>query len=211
MDCCQGIETCFDTAKAEDELQNYRRHGPAKATRWLIDALKAQGIAGATLLDIGGGVGAIQHELLRVGAASAVDVDASRAYLGAARQEAARQGHADRVTYRYGDFVQLADTIAPADIVTLDRVICCYPDMPALVSASAARARRLYGLVFPRDVWWMRVLIRPVMDATTQLRGSPLRFFVHSARAVDALVRASGLTLVFQRHSLFWSVAVYAR
>src|SRR6266508_4007771 len=118
MDCCQcrGMESQFDRGEAERKLRAYRRGGPVLSTR--------------TLLDIGGGVGAIQHELLKAGAARATDVDASNAYLDAARAEAARQGHADRATFHHGDFVALADAIAPADIVTLDRVICCYHDMP---------------------------------------------------------------------------------
>ncbi|MGZ8690915.1 MAG: class I SAM-dependent methyltransferase, partial [Aeromicrobium sp.] len=45
-----------------------------------------------TVLDIGGGVGAVHHELLHSGAATAVDVDASRAYIAVAREEAERQG-----------------------------------------------------------------------------------------------------------------------
>src|SRR5947199_213845 len=83
------------------------------------------------------------------GASGATDVDASAAYLAAAREEAARQGHAERVAYHHGNFVDLAATLPPADIVTLDRVICCYHDMPALVERSSAKAARLYGLVYP--------------------------------------------------------------
>ena len=111
---------------------------------------------GATLLDIGGGVGVAQLDLLSAGLRSATDVDASSAYLDVAREEAQRRGYSERVSYRHGDLVALAPEIEPADIVTLDRVICCYHDMPALVRASAAKARRLYGLVYPHDAWWTR-------------------------------------------------------
>ena len=119
------------------------------ASRALIEALRAGGIDGQTVLDVGGGVGAVHHALLRSGAASAVDVDASRAYVATARAEAERQGHADRVRYLTGDFVALADDVGPADLVALDRVICCYPDMAALVGRSAALARRRYGPRLP--------------------------------------------------------------
>jgi magnesium-protoporphyrin O-methyltransferase len=106
----------------------------------LIDALKTEGIEGATLLDIGGGIGAIQHELLAAGAAHATSVDASNPYLETAREESIRRGLGDRVTYRHGDFVELAESIPPADIVTLDRVINVYPDWERLTQLSAARA-----------------------------------------------------------------------
>ncbi len=91
------------------------------------------------LLDIGGGVGAIAHALLQVGARQATDIDASTAYLAAARDEAARRGLVDRMSFQHGDFVALAPTLPATDIVTLDRVICCYDNMPELVSLSAAR------------------------------------------------------------------------
>ena len=123
----------------------------------MIDALKKQGVSGVSLLDIGGGVGAIQHGLLAAGVQNATDVDASKAYLAAARQEANRRGIADRVDFQYGNFVEMADKIEPADVVTLDRVICCYPDMEKLVSLSVERARQLYGLVYPRDTWWIKI------------------------------------------------------
>src|SRR5258708_39620563 len=145
---CQGIETQFNRREAANKLADYRKKGPLPSTRLLIAALLDAGVQDRTLLDIGGGIGAIQCELLKAGARAAVNVDASSAYLGAAQQEAHRQGLSGRVEYHQGDFVELADAIPPADIVTLDRVICCYPDMPALVGLSADRARQLYALVY---------------------------------------------------------------
>ena len=99
-----------------------------------------------TLLDVGGGVGAIQHELLAAGAAHVTSVDASASYLEAAREEASRRGVEDRITYQHGDFVQLAESVPPADIVTLDRVLNVYPDWERLAGLAAAHAQRLLGL-----------------------------------------------------------------
>src|SRR4029453_15287431 len=117
---------------AASELRKYRKKGPIPSTRTLIEALKAEGVEGATLLDVGGGIGAIQHELLDAGIARATSVDASAPYLVAAREESDRRGHGGRVTYRHGDFVELAESVPPADIVTLDRVINVYPDWQRL-------------------------------------------------------------------------------
>ena len=116
----------------------------------------------------------IQHELLRAGAAQASGVEAAPAYLAAAREEAARQGHAERLRLHRGDFVALAPELPPADIVTLDRVICCYPDLPALVGLSAAHARRVYGLVYPRDTWWVKVGLA-LGNLALRLRRNPFR------------------------------------
>ena len=207
---CEGIEDCFDSQRATSELEEYRKHGLSKNTRLLVEALQAQGIAGLTLLDVGGGVGGISHALLRAGARQATDVDASTAYLAAAQEEAARQGLAERITFQHGDFVALPPTLYPADIVTLDRVICCYDDMPALVGLSAARATKLYGVVYPRDTWWVRLYIQ-IENVIKRARRAPMRFFVHPTAAVEATIRAQGLERRFYRTSGPWQVVVYAR
>jgi magnesium-protoporphyrin O-methyltransferase len=212
MTCCQcqGIERLFDRREALRKLHAYARHGPDRTTRLLLDAVKAQNIQGATLLDIGGGIGVAQLELLSAGLRSATDVDASSAYLGVAREEAQRRGYGDRVSYRHGDFVALAPQIEPADIVTLDRVICCYHDMPALVRASAAKARRLYGLVYPRAAWWTRCF-SATENMMFRLRRHPYRSFIHPTRQVDALVRGAGLERRVSHQGAFWQVILYAR
>jgi 2-polyprenyl-3-methyl-5-hydroxy-6-metoxy-1,4-benzoquinol methylase len=212
MTCCQcqGIERLFDRREALRKLSAYTRHGPDQTTRLLLDAVKAKDIEGATLLDIGGGVGVTQLELLSAGVLSATDVDASSAYLDVAREEAGRRDYGERVTYHHGDFVALAPEIEPADIVMLDRVICCYHDMPALVATSAAKALRLYGLVYPRDAWWTRCY-SAVENAAMRARRHPYRSFIHPTRQVDAIVRGAGLERRYYRRGVFWQVAVYAR
>ena len=149
MSCgqCEGIGTMFGAATAEHELKRYRKRGPHGTTRMLLDALRTEGVQGAEVLDIGGGVGAIGHELLDAGTRSVTAVEASPVFLAVAQREAERQGHRDRIAFVQGDFVELAAQIPSAQVVTLDRVICCYDEMEALVSASAERAERLYGVV----------------------------------------------------------------
>jgi SAM-dependent methyltransferase len=213
MTCCRhcaGIEREFDDATARRDLRRYRRKGPLPGTRLLLQALRAEGVRDATLLDIGGGVGAIHHELLGDGAAAAVHVDASPSYLAAARAEAERRGHADRTTFTHGDFVELAPELDAADVVTLDRVICCYPDMERLVGLSAERAGRLYGLVFPREDWWVRPAF-PLANAWFRLRRCPFRIFHHAASEVDAVIRARGLNRVYEASTVLWRVWVYRR
>ena len=211
MSCCQcrGIRTFFDEKVARKDLARYRRKGPLRTTRILLDALAFEGVRGATLLDIGGGVGAIPNELIREGVERVTVVDASPAYLEAARAESERHGHADRIRYHSGDFVELAPQIAPADIVTLDRVICCYDDMEALVAAAAGRARRCLGVVYPRDTWWDRVGVS-LVNLACRVRGSPFRVFVHSPEAVERVIRSKGLTRRFYRTTPVWQVVVYA-
>lgn len=209
--CCQGVDEIFGERTARHDLKRYRKRGPSKPTRMLLEALRREGVEHATVLDVGGGIGAIQQELLDAGAERATSVEASAAYLRAAREEAERRGHADRINYHAGDFVALADRIEPADVVTLDRVICCYPDMEALVGRSADRARRLYGLVYPQDRWWVGLGIRVTNLIMRGLRRA-FRAYLHPTSGVDAVARQHGLAPKLTcRVGPVWQVAVYVR
>lgn len=208
---CQGIEQKFDRDHVARKLRDYRRRGPAATTLQLIDALSSQGVDGMTLLDIGGGVGDIQHRLLDAGVRDAVSVEASSAYIEVARAEAERLGLADRIVNVQGNFVELADQIAGADVVTLDRVICCYDDMERLVGRSAEHARRLYGVVYPRDTWWVRAGTAVWYNARHRLRRNPMRNFVYPTADVEAAIRRQGLERRFHRDMGAWQVAVFAR
>ncbi len=137
-------------------------------------------------------------------------MDGSPAYVVVARREAERVGVADRIRYETGDFVELAPSVPPADLVALDRVVCCYPDMRALVELSVARATRRYGLVYPRDSWWIRIGSATV-NGTLRLLRRRLRFHVHRTSDVEAIVAAAGLTRSFHRNGVFWQVAVFER
>jgi methyltransferase family protein len=208
---CQCAESIFGPRAANRELKRYRKKGATGATGLLINALKAEGVEDATLLDIGGGVGVIQHELVGAGAASALGVDAAPAYLEAVREEAERRGLADRLRERHGDFVELAAEIPQVDIATLDKVICCYPDMERLVTLSAGRADKLYGLVYPRDTWLVRAGMA-AMNLVLRVRRTSFRVFVHPAADVERAVRANGFEERFRGQTgLVWQVRVYGR
>ncbi|MFQ5652624.1 MAG: class I SAM-dependent methyltransferase [bacterium] len=212
MACCQctGIETLFDEAYVAKELKQYQKKGPDKTTRMLLEAVEEYDVAGMSVLDIGGGLGVIQHELLNAGASAAVSVEASSAYLEAARKEARRLGLSGQIRFLHGDFVALAEKLEPTEIVTLDRVICCYPDMATQVRLSAERAHKLYGLVYPRDLWWIR-LVFAVKNLVFKIVRNPFRIFVHRTREVDAAVRLTGLVPVSHQKTAIWQVVLYHR
>lgn len=207
---CQGIEDLFNDKTARRELKHYRRKGPLGLTNHLIAFLEEQGVEGRSLLDIGGGIGAIQHELAERGAASVTNVDASSSYLAACRDEAAQRGYAERASYQHGDFTALADGVEAADMVTLDRVLCCYDDVDALVSKSAAKARIWYAVIYPRTDWWMQ-LIKPIPNIFAWITRSSIRFFLHPTEHVDSLIGAAGFHIVHQEKRNVWQLVIYAR
>jgi 2-polyprenyl-3-methyl-5-hydroxy-6-metoxy-1,4-benzoquinol methylase len=209
--CCQGVDDVFGERTARHDLERYRRRGPSKPTRRLLEAVRREGIEDASVLDVGGGVGVIQYELLDAGAARATAVEAASAFVRVARDETRRLGLGDRIEHHTGDFVELADGIEPADVVTLDRVICCYPDMESLVGRSADRARRVYALVYPQDRWWVGLGIRAT-NLFMRVSRKAYRAYLHRAEDVDAVARAHGLApKLTRRAGPIWQVAVYVR
>ena len=216
MSCsqCSGIEDQFDAAAVRKKLRQFRRRGPDHTTRLLIDgvraALEASDLRDGVLLDIGGGIGAIHHALLDGRVTRAIHVDASTAQIAAAREETERQGHSAKVEFVAGDFVAVADQVPKADVVTLDRVICCFDDMDGLVSRSAGKTGRFYGAVFPRNVAWMRVAIA-ALNVLQRLKRTTFRVFLHDPAAIDRALRAAGLAPRSERHTLGWHVVVYQR
>lgn len=95
------------------------------------------------MLDVGAGIGALSFELLAAGAERVTAVDAAPAYLAAVREEAGRRNVSDRLNLVLGDFVSVAGEVMPADVVTIDRVVCCYP--ARLRADAASRDAEMVG------------------------------------------------------------------
>ena len=165
---------------------------------------------GETVLEIGGGIGEIELELLRAGAKQAVNVELSTAYEAEGRALFAQAGLGDRVDWRYGDVATDRELASEADVVVLNRVVCCYPDMPALVNAAAAKTRRALALSFPRDIWLMRVGVRAI-NAWSRVRRSDFRFFVHPPSDIVATANARGLRVVGEHTGRLWQVSSLER
>lgn len=212
MTCCDHCVDAgrfFNTKTARKELRKFNSKGPPnKSTRLLIAALKERGVRGKTLLDVGGGVGMIQHELLDDGLAESMLVEASPAYLEVAKEEARRRGYEKETAFRHGDVVDLAPDLPEYDLVTLDRVICCYPHMKELVRASTAKASRWYGVVYPKERWYLSAGLQ-LANIYCWARGMDFRVFVHDN--VDATIRAEGFAPVYRDETILWNVGLYER
>jgi magnesium-protoporphyrin O-methyltransferase len=140
----------FGEDEAKANLKDYRKRGPAKQTKLILEAVRSLGLKDAALLDIGGGIGTIHHELLKDVASEATHVDASSAYLKIATEEAKRVGHEAQVKFIHADFTDVADELPQVDVVTLDRVVCCYPNMRALLKAASSKSRTAIAMTYPR-------------------------------------------------------------
>lgn len=206
---CVGAADFFDERVARRELKRLRRKGPSSTTRHLLDALAAD-VPGRSVLDVGGGVGALQLGLLQAGAVRATNVDASPAYQAAARDEAERRSVMDRLSLRTGDVVELAPEIEVHDVVTLDRVLCCYPDLDALLEVTTVRARRVWAAVFPRE----HLLVRIggwLLNLVQRLRRHPFRIYLHGTERIEAAIRERGFRERSRARTFLWDARVFER
>jgi magnesium-protoporphyrin O-methyltransferase len=141
---------------------------------------------------------------------TAVHVEGVSAYVAAARAETDRRGQQERVRFLQGDAVVLGASLAPADLVTLDRVVCCYPDLDPLVRVTTALAHRYYAISFPHDRWYMR-RYTAWQNRERRRAENPFRTFVHQGDRIGSLIRAAGLRPMRTRQTFAWAVQLYAR
>lgn len=213
MDCCGhtcDMSAYFDSKKAQSEVNQYLKQGLPSHARAMLDSVSSRAVKDATVLEIGGGIDSLQIELLKQGAKEATNVEVSPAYLTAAQSLAQQLGLADRIHHQRADFASQPDLVVPADIVILHRVVCCYPDMPRLVTAAAGHTRHLLAISFPRDVWYMHLVIE-AQAAWARLQGSRFRNYVHSPEAIRHVAAERGLRLVRQRFAGQWHIVLFER
>jgi len=200
----------FDARVASRELRRFRRKGPRRTTRDLCEGVCLHCADASTVLDIGPGIGALTFELLEAGVQHATDVDASSAFLDAARDEAARRGVAHRIEWRHGDFVAVAAALPVADIVTLDRVVCCYPAIEELLAESASHARRCLAISYPLEHSYIRAVVA-IQNFARRLMGNDFEVFVHPVNRMEEIVRRAGFVLARRRGRWVWGSDIYIR
>lgn len=175
----------------------------------MVEALRDRGVDGASVLEVGAGVGGAQIELLEAGAARGVAYDLSPAHERVGHELLEEHGLEGRVEWRTTDFV--IDREAPAaDLVFLNRVVCCYPDMPGMVDAASTRAGRLLAMSYPRDRWWVRLGIRTI-NGFFRLTRNSFRAFVHPTDEISRRTEAAGLREVASGKTFLWEWHVWER
>jgi SAM-dependent methyltransferase len=211
--CCGFATTAeghFNNQMARRDLARYRKSGPGPTTCLLRDLLAETGRLDGVLLDVGSGVGGLTFELLDRGIGRAIAVDASSAYLAAASDEAMRRGVSGAIQFVRGDLLTVASQLPTATVVTLDRVICCYPFYEPLLEESLRHAERYFAFSYPRDVWYVHGGIA-VENGVRWLRGNPFRAFVHPTEQMTHVIRRAGFELRAHRRTWLWSADMYVR
>jgi magnesium-protoporphyrin O-methyltransferase len=205
-----AAERQFSEKRAMKDLAQYRIKGPGSTTRLLLAGLATAGPLHGRLLDIGSGVGVLSFELLERGLTSAVGVDLSSAHVATASREASRRGRSDATRFVRGDFLDLAGQLGSADIVTLDRVVCCYPEYERFLEESLRQAGRIFAFSYPLDLWYVRAWVG-LQNVGRKIIGNGFRSFIHPVPAMEKVIRREGFTLLDRRSTRTWRADVYAR
>ncbi|MEX5270773.1 methyltransferase domain-containing protein [Kocuria sabuli] len=210
--CCGSASyaSVFGPRLARGLAARYRRRGPDRAIRRVLAVLDAQGVEGASVLEIGGGVGELQLELLRRGAARTTNLELVDSYEAEAAALAAAAGTGGRTVRRQLDVAADPGAVAVHDVVVLHRVVCCYPDHARLLAAAADHAGRVLVFSFPPRTPVSRALLA-LVNGFYRVIGSPFRNYAHPPEAMLEVLRAHGLRPVHACHGRFWRVVGLVR
>ncbi|HEV2476347.1 MAG TPA: methyltransferase domain-containing protein [Candidatus Dormibacteraeota bacterium] len=211
-DCCtpKGYRWVFSERSAQSEAKRYRRRGLDGTSRRIVELLKRQGVEGRTVLEIGGGIGAIQIELLKAGASRATSIELTPTYEAVANELLSETGLSGRVERKVMDFAQAADQVEAADVVVMNRVLCCYHDMPRLAGAAADHARQTLVMTFPRRALWIRAGLG-IGNGLLWLTRRHFHIFVHPPSEIIATSQAHGMQTVLNQNGIVWTLAALGR
>lgn len=204
--CARGCDEMFDEKLARRLAKRYRKRGLDGSSQRVVDFVVGRGVEGKTVLEIGGGLGEIQLELLKAGAARATTLELSPAYDGEARKLLEETGLAGRADRKLHDIAVEPEAVEPADVVVLHRVVCCYPDYERLLGAAADRAREAVVFSYPPRNAISRALVAAQHLAFRLLR-KEYRAFAHPPSAMLGVLGARGLSRTFEHHGFVWQVA----
>lgn len=210
--CCDqdDYQSVFSGRFARRQSKRYRRRGLTPAAQRIVDFATAQGIAGASVLEIGGGVGQLQVELLRRGAAHVTNLEISENYEAEAARLLEDAALTDRVTRRFLDIAQAPDEVEPADVVVLHRVVCCYPDYAALLNVAAGHARKALVYSHPAVNVVNRVQFG-AENAYRRLSRNDFRAFIHPQEGMVRAAESAGLAVAYRNHARDWDVVGLTR
>jgi hypothetical protein len=210
--CCdpRGCDAFFGERFARRVAKRYRKRGLDRTARQVVDFLTERGVVGATVLEVGGGVGEIQIELLKRGARRTVNLELSPAYEREARALLSEAGLGGRAERRLLDIAIAPDEVEPVDAVVLHRVVCCYPDYQRLLGAASGCAGRLLVFSYPRRNPVTRLFVAAQNLAFRVMRRE-FRTFAHPPAAMLDVLRARGLETAYARKSVVWQVTGLAR
>lgn len=207
--CC-GADLFFDKKTADKEYRKYLKKGPSRITAKMISQLEDQDIGGKSMIDIGGGIGALQWWFLENGGNNTVGIDASSGYLKQAEDHAKNKGLESNTKFLLGDCVEVYPQIEKAHYITLDKVVCCYPNYKEILEATCEKATEAISLSYPMD-GIISQAIRKMGDILMSFRDNSFRPFIHSVKDIRNLLEQKGFHRVIHTLAFPWHVETYVK
>ena len=210
--CCEprGYNEIFRPRFARHLASRYRKRGLDKTAARMVGYLADRGIDGASVLEIGGGVGDIQLELLGKGASRTTNLELVDAYDTDAANLAESVGMRGRMTRRQVDIAATPDEVEAHDIVVMHRVVCCYPDYERLLTAAADHAKRLLVFSHPPRNWVSRTATW-LENVSFRVMGRSFRTFDHPPAAMVAVAEGRGMRTDYTYRGPIWQIVGLAR
>ena len=209
--CCTAAESLeiFGEKGARRELRRYLRKGlGGDDAKQIATWAEERGLDGVTVAEIGGGIGQIQAELLRRGAASGTVVEVVSGYEAPAGELAAAAGIAERTSFVLADLLEEPEAVDAADVVVLRRVVCCAPKGPELLGIAAGKARRTLLVSYPRGTTPNRAFAR-VQNVVFALVRKRFRVFVHPPAELESAAAGHGLRRSRVSRGIIWETAQF--
>jgi magnesium-protoporphyrin O-methyltransferase len=200
----------FKPRNARKNLKRYRKKGLDAIERQMVASVPAEDLDGARVLEIGGGIGTIQVELLAAGASEGEVIELVAAYEPYARELAQDKRLETRSRFRVADVLAQPEAVAPADIVVLNRVVCCSPDGVRLTDLAARLAERTLILSFPRDRFLVRMVLS-LINSGQRLMGRSFRVFLHPRTSLLAAAHAQGFMPAATGQNVAWEFVALRR
>lgn len=203
----QEIAAHFDCRCAEF-IATCSKRGLHQTTR-VIEALDVQG---KTILELGCGPGELALRFAKRGATWVHGVDLSSVMIEQANTWAMERGLEKKAIFRVGDGATME--IPKADLVVLDRIICCYPHWEELLDSALDRTKETIAIAIPRDGLFWGTVIRVAFTIKLLgrwLSGDTFRPYVHPNQAIEDKVREAGFRPVKRWTRYMWRVDIYRR
>ena len=210
--CCHHSKSAakFFSFFAKSYRRRFLKKGFEPSQQQLFDGITKASFEDKTLLEIGCGVGHFHQTLLEHGALSSIGIELAKQMLIEAKDWARQRNLREKTTYLEGDFIDIANTIKPVDIVIMDKVVCCYPDADALIHRSLEKCINSIALTYPRNKWYTHIGVQ-FLALIMKLVGSSFRPYVHDPIQIERWIESQGFKKLYQKQTLVWLTQVYQK
>ncbi|TAK62269.1 MAG: class I SAM-dependent methyltransferase [Bacteroidetes bacterium] len=214
MSCCQSCSlqgtNDFFSSQSKRYLKTFHKKGLGKEQKYLLEGIATLDIQGCTALEVGCGVGGLHLTLMQHGVDYATGIDISEGMIAGARQLARELGLEKRVTYHVGDIVNLNEHIREADIVLLDKVVCCYEQVLRLIEVSSKKSVRVFAFTYPNPNFLVKISFKGLIALGVLLKWK-FRPYWHDWNALLHTLETYGFTQTYNNSTIMWNICVMKR